>query len=321
MTNFTREIKSFLSFQKLWNNSNNDGNSFLHEIKNNLIEKGKAFLTIRKDQITVYYNGNRLCNMYSPDFEPTVSELFLPLLRSPILMNRVNKTMNDYEYVNESEWKRKARIGSNAEGIEYHFSNIWPEICLNITAHQTAESYQVSKLYKYSPLNPNNKSSIVLLDVEAVFAVPGTRKSERIDLVFYHKEERRLIFVEAKGLWDNRLFPNNKKDPKIIDQISRYEAILKDPQERANSKIQYNRVIDYYNKLGGTHLEPIGDKDPILGLLLFGYSDAERKDKDGDLAKVKKMLNKEKIKCYNIGDTGSFTDKTIIAMYNRFNTK
>ena len=36
-----------------------------------------------------------------------------------------------------------------------------------------------------------------------------------------------LIFVEAKGLWDDRLFPKNKNKPEIIDQMSRYEAILK----------------------------------------------------------------------------------------------
>ena len=103
--------------------------------------------------------------------------------------------------------------------------------------------------------------------------------------------------------------------------MSRYEAILKNPQERANIKTQYNRVIDYYNSLGGTHLEPIEDKEPLLGLLLFGYSDAERKEKDGTLAKVKKMLKKKKIKFYNVGNTASVTDNTLVALYNRFNAK
>jgi hypothetical protein len=97
--------------------------------------------------------------------------------------------------------------------------------------------------------------------------------------------------------------------------MSRYEAILKNPQERANIKTQYNRVIDYYNSLGGTPLEPVEDKDPLLGLLLFGYSDAERKDKDGTLAKVKKMLKKEKIKFYNVGNTESVTENTLVALY------
>jgi hypothetical protein len=321
MTNFSREIMNFSKFEMQWNNLNIGANSFLQEIKDKLVKKGEALLTVRKDQVTVYYNGNRLCNMYSPDFEPTVSELFLPLLRSSLLIKRVNKTVNDYEYINEDEWKRKAHIDANAEGMAYYFSDVWTEICSNITSHQTPESYQVSKLYKYSPLNPNNDAPIVLLDVEAVFAVPGTRKSERIDLVFYDKEEQQLIFVEAKGLWDDRLKPKKNNPPEIIDQMSRYEAILKNQQEKANIKTQYNRVIDYYNKLGGTHLNPISDKDPTLGLLLFGYSDAERKDKKGSLAKVKKMLKKEKIKHYSIGDTDSFKSKTLIAMCKRFNTK
>lgn len=321
MTNFTKQIQNFSNFENAWNNQNNCSNTIMNDIRTNLIEKGKALLTIRKDQTTIYYNGNRLLNMSGPDFEPTVSELFLPLLRSRILMNRVQKNADDYEYINETEWKKRARIGANDNGVEYLFSNIWPEICSNIMAHQTPESYQVSMLYKYSPLKPNNTSPVVLLDVEAVFAVPGTRKSERIDLVFYNKVEKQLIFVEAKGLWDDRLFPKNKNEPEIIDQMSRYEAILKNPQERANIKTQYNRVIDYYNSLGGIPLEPVEDKDPLLGLLLFGYSDAERKDKDGTLAKVKKMLKKEKIKFYNVGNTESVTENTLVALYNRFNSK
>ena len=126
MTNFSREIKNLASIKAQWV-SNGD---FLNKIKTDYVEKGKAILTFRKDQATVYYNGNQLCNIAGPSFTPTVNELFLPLLRSNILEKRSTCGNDKHEYIEESEWKIKADIQES----KIHFSDILSEICSNITA-------------------------------------------------------------------------------------------------------------------------------------------------------------------------------------------
>ena len=199
MTSFTRKITDITALKSKWDAQ--DG--ILCKIKKHIVDNGDTLLTFRDEQATVYHNGNQLCNMTFPDFEPTISELFLPLLRSNILENRLSKNNSKYKYITEQEWKDRA----NLKETSYTFADVLTEIQSNIKAHETPESFFVSKLYKYSPLNPKNDSPIILLDIEAAFSAPG-EKENRIDLVFYHKEEKRLLFIEAKGMWDNRLFDN-----------------------------------------------------------------------------------------------------------------
>ena len=89
MTNFTRKITDITALKSKWDAQ--DG--ILCKIKKHIVDNGDTLLTFRDEQATVYYNGNQLCNMTFPDFEPTISELFLPLLRSNILENRRSKKL------------------------------------------------------------------------------------------------------------------------------------------------------------------------------------------------------------------------------------
>ena len=306
MTNFTRKITDITALKSKWDAQ--DG--ILCKIKKHIVDNGDTLLTFRDEQATVYYNGNQLCNMTFPDFEPTISELFLPLLRSNILENRLSKNNSKYKYITEQEWKDRADLKETS----YTFADVLTEIQSNIKAHETPESFLVSKLYKYSPLNPKNDSPIILLDIEAAFAA-SEEKENRIDLVFYHKEEKRLLFIEAKGMWDNRLFDNKNNTPEIISQMTNYKKLLNDPEEKGNLKCQYNNVINNYNILGNLNIPFIGDNDPILGLLIFGFDAADKKS-----AKMKEMisnLNSYQIKFYCVGDTKNITNNTLKAFYKK----
>ena len=186
MIGFARKIDNINDLKHLWDAPS----GFLDKIKASISNTGDMLLTFRENQATVYYNGNKLCDIASTDFTPTISELFLPLLRSSILENRLTQNGSNYKYINEQEWKNLAKI----KDTSYTFADVLTEIQSNIKAHQTPESFLVSKLYKYSPLNPGNDSPIILLDIEAAFTVSG-EKENRIDLVFYHTEEKQLIFI------------------------------------------------------------------------------------------------------------------------------
>jgi hypothetical protein len=94
-------------------------------------------------------------------------------LRSNILENRLSKNNSKYKYITEQEWKDRA----NLKETSYTFADVLTEIQSNIKAHETSESFLVSKLYKYSPLNPQNDSPIILLDIEAAFAASEEKES------------------------------------------------------------------------------------------------------------------------------------------------
>lgn len=299
VSNFTREIQDFSRFKNHWEN-----NVFLKRINTDLVKCGKALLTFRNDEASVYYNGNRLCGLVSPNFEPKINDLFLPFTRSEKINNK-----KQGEYMTETEWKDSIGIANS----KYSFDVVLPEILSNITFYQTKESFQVTGLYSYSPLNSNNTSSIILLDIEAAFSATS-QATDRIDVVLYHIEERRLIFVEVKGLWDDRLKSKKGNSPEILIQMENYQKRIN--REESNIKIQYDRVIDYYNALSGRNMPHIGENAPLLGLLLVGFKD---NDKDSQKRKnVKTLLHKANIKVKDIGDTAHITEKTLFDLYEKF---
>lgn len=306
MTNFARKITDITALQKQWNAQ--DG--ILSKVKKYIVDKADMLLAFREEQATVYYNGNQLCNMTSPNFDPTISELFLPLLRSNILESRLSKNGSKYKYISEREWQDRANI----KNTSYTFADVLTEIQSNIKTHETPESFFVSKLYKYSPLNPKNDSPIILLDIEAAFVASG-EKENRIDLVFYHKEEKRLLFIEAKGFWDSRLFDKKNNAPEILSQMTCYKMLLNDPKEKENLKYQYNNVINCYNSLGNLNIPFIEDNNPLLGLLIFGFNiDDKKSDK---MKKMLSILDSHQIKYYCVGDTRSITNNTLLEVYKK----
>ena len=298
MSNFTRGI-DFMRFKSHWR-----GDEFLKRIDVELIRNGKALLTFRNEGATVYYNGNRMCSLAPSYFEPKVNDLFLPLLRS----RRMDYNTQE-RYITEHEWIKDTRLNDT----DYSFADVLPEILSNITYHQTKESFQITGLYPYSPLNITNASPIILLDIEATFSATG-ESTDRIDVVLYHTGERHLIFVEVKGLWDDRLKSKNGNTAEILFQMENYQKRIDDEQD--NIKTQYNRVIEYYSNLSGKNIPLIGDKIPLLGLLLVGY---QNNDKDSQKRKeVKTLLRSKNIKFKDIGDTANITEKTLLDLYDKF---
>ena len=87
-------------------------------------------------------------------------------------------------------------------------------------------------------------------------------------------------------------------------------------REQGNIKVQYDRVIDYYNALSGRNIPHIGEETPLLGLLLVGF---KTNDKDSQKRKdVKKILRAANIKYKDIGDTANVTETTLLDLYEKF---
>ena len=295
MSNFTRQIDDMKALQK---QLTTDG--FLQAINRELIQTGRAFLAFRNDEATIYYNGNQLCNLSgSHGYETMVYNHYLPITRSHTLSGHLKK-----EPYTIGQWREN--IGSG----KLSFESVIKEILDNLEKESSPESLQSSRFYRFSPLNTKTTPEIVLLDIEAAFS-SSDEKTDRIDLVFYHRKDRRLMFVEVKRLSDPRLDPKGKESADVIDQLTRYQRRLKTEEQQITS--QYNNTIDYYNTLSKGNLPHVSPElPPLLGLLLVEFNRSAIKKKN----KVREMIKRKGFKSYAIGDTSNVTEvSTIAAIY------
>ena len=304
-SNFRRNITDFTSFENQLQN-----NDFLQIEYRDYVQQGTAMLTFRDEEATIYYHGNQLCNLkaapqQSVSFLPTIYNRYLPLLRSQVISTNLKA-----ENYLESTWLEKAKISG------YSYSSVLPEILDNINKDSSPESTQVSRFYKFSPLNCRNNSEILLLDVEAAFSCTG-EKTDRIDAVFYHTGKRRLMFVEVKRLSDSRVQEKKGAQAEVIQQMKGYQDTIRN--EKTNIIAQYNCVIDYYNKLSKSkkQIPAIADVEPLLGLLLVEFTSSQ-KDQEKKKAVIS-TLKQENFNVYAIGNTNHMTEEsTLAAIYSKF---
>ena len=295
MSNFTRNIGNMKALQ---NQLNTDG--FLKAINSDLIQTGRAFLAFRNDEATIYYNGNQLCNLPgSQGYEPMVYNHYLPITRSRTLSKKQKKEPYTIE-----QWQ------NNIDSEKLSFERVFNEVLDNLEKESSPESLQASRFYRFSPLNTKTTPEIVLLDIEAAFS-SSDEKTDRIDLVFYHRKDRRLMFVEVKRLSDPRLDPKGKESADVIDQLKRYKDRLETEVQQITS--QYNNSIDYYNTLSGGNLPHVSlESPPLLGLLLVEFNQSAIKKKN----EVQEMITRNGFKWYAIGDTSNVKeDSTMPAIY------
>lgn len=306
-SNFKREMQDFSELKKQLND-----NAFLQVIYSALLQTGRALLTFRKDVATVYYKGRQLCTMQrkSKDeqmYIPTIYNHYLPIIRTETLnKNKAKTTYSETQYLSENKGN-------------HTFVSVLPEILDNLEKEVDDEAYQVSAFYRFSPLVKQNSATVVLLDSEAAFAETG-EKTDRIDMVLYHTVKRQLIFVEVKRLSDKRLYVQpGSSEAEIIEQMKRYKKRITDEKDKI--KAQYDRVIEYYNQLSGKNLQPIGDGEHLLGLLVVECSEVECFDRNRASAAFQDLctsLEANDIKMHTYGQAKNATPGTLLSIYNTF---
>lgn len=298
MSNFSRKITDFDLLRDVLAK-----NPFLNQVTRDLILRGEAFLAFRQDQATIYYKGNQLCHLRADKaYIPRIYNHYLPLTRSRTLTGFQRKEPFSLE-----DWR--ASTGQ----ANLSFEEVLPEILDHLEKESSPEGFQASNFYHFSPLNSRESHEIILLDIEAAFSESG-QKTDRIDLVFYHKVHGHLLFLEMKRLVDPRLYRKTKdKVPKVIDQLTGYKNRLE--AEFQNINRQYNQVIDYYNILAGGNIPPLAlDSKPLLGLLLVDFKGNDR-DQEAK-RRVQKMIEENHFKVYSLGNTvHASTDSTLKAIY------
>jgi hypothetical protein len=284
MSNFTRKI---INVENLI--SKFEENDFLKEAKKRIISN-KVMLTFRNKEATLYFKGRQLCNMKeNKNFEPSIYGKYLPIIRSIESDNEKCYSENEYRE------KLSEKIQCNAK---INFTDVLPEIYDYLYFEKDDEASFAAELYKFSPFNTDK---IILLDIEAAFA-ESEESTDRIDLVFYHTEEKRLLFIELKRLNDDRI--NNRE---VIEQMKRYKTRITNEKDLINQ--QYNNVIDYFNKFCNKNIPHIENKTPLLALLVTEYNKAEERSEK--MKSIKQLCEENNIVFSQRGDIKLEKDATL----------
>ncbi len=148
-----------------------------------------------------------------------------------------------------------------------------------------SEAANVSVIYSshsYTKLDNN----LVVLDIEASFSAEirgsdDNKKQDRIDLVLFNKKEGEIKFVEAKLFSNKEIWSEEKKKPKVVDQIKRYEEQLN--KRRSEILEAYKEHVEILNTLFHVKLPDPKEINEKVTLLIFNYDSYQEK-------KIKELL-------------------------------
>lgn len=258
------------------------------------IVHGEVFPSIRNNVMHFYYKGGRLFE-YTDKFKTNIKYGFVP--------------DESYDYIVESDLKNIVPVKDFAKGYK-----VIKDRC---SAYCHIEALGVSALYKDSAWRKKAcQGDIVLLDIEAMFSrndnenVNGAEsiddkiapkyRHDRFDIVLYNNKSREIRVFEAKHFSNNELWSNN--EPRVIEQIQRYENVIKDREKEIISA--YTQQIEIMNNLFSKSYEAPKTICKRMGLLIFGFD-------TNQMTKITEQYKKRNVSIYKIGDVKKISASTL----------
>ena len=218
------------------------------------IREGAVLPAVRKDKISFYYKGGRLFTYNKSGFETHIKYCVIPESNS--------------DYIKEPDLKGIT--------IATSFYDQYKEIKTRCELYSGGEANAVSALYKGSCLSD---SRVIFLDTE--IALYTNSDKDRIDILLYDKESRKLCFCEAKLFSNPEIWAHENQKPKVCKQIDKYDKKIDTHYD--DILAQYTNYISILNKLFGTDLPAPTSLHNKTGLLIFGFDSFQRE-------KIKKLL-------------------------------
>ncbi len=242
------------------------------------IQKGIVFPCIREGRIDFYHKGGKLFQYDRNGFKTHIKYASV-----------IEKNKRDYLTENE--------LGSCQ--LVSDFVKGYGRIKENCKNYSGVEGVGVSDIYsKQSYIF--KKSGVVVLDIEVAlrYDVPD-KNYDRIDILLYNLDEKKLKFLEAKHYSNPELWTTTQAS--AANQIKRYEdQILSRRMEIISG---YNQYIVIVQKLFGASLPIVEEVDCKVPLLIFGYDSDQR---SGRLKKLTVDNPKfDDINLYPVGNAGN----------------
>jgi hypothetical protein len=239
---------------------------------------GHVFPAIRRNSVDFYYKGGNL-------FSFKEKGKFETHIKYASIFNF------DGDYIREDYLSKIKPIASFIEGYE--------RIKENCARYASVETNGVSNIYSRHSYVSRPSDNEVVLDIEISFrAAIGGRHQDRIDLLLFNKEEKRLRFYEAKHFSNKEIWSKTGRKPQVVEQVSRYKAQIN--QSSAEIIKAYTQYIQVVNDLFDLKLEPPQTLDAEVVLLIFGFDRDQLKGRFRTLLETDGSL--KNIKYYAIGN-------------------
>ena len=237
------------------------------------------YIEIRKDNyINVYYYGGSLAKIeYLDNFVASTHQKYLGH-KIPLRKKSNVKGAFIYELL-DLETLDKIKISEIKNRIKNDYLQ-------KINAEKPAEKWIQGKLIK------ENQNYI---DSEFQFNQDQDIGKLRIDLV--ELSNNILSFIELKGIFDNRLINDekrNQKTPEIIEQMNKYKLFIHKYEE--NIIEYYQKLIEIKNSLGLTSIDKTKirlNKNPKL--IIANTYNKKTKKRDERICDIENLLKKNDI--------------------------
>lgn len=246
------------------------------------IREGAVLPAVRQDKISFYYKGGRLFTYNKSGFETHIKYCVIPESNS--------------DYIKEPDLKGIT--------IATSFYDQYKEIKTRCELYSGGEANAVSALYKGSCLSD---SRVIFLDTE--IALYTNSDKDRIDILLYDKESRKLCFCEAKLFSNPELWAHENQKPEVCTQVARYDDKI--DTHYYDILAQYTNYISILNKLFGTDLPAPTFLHKKTGLLITGF-DGSQKEKINRL-----LINDGSLNGISNYRTGKLEGKQICTFFNK----
>jgi hypothetical protein len=280
-------------------------------------------LCIRKDYLNVYVDGQSLFqidwNTQNKEMYVTTHPKYLvdPALKKPVVFDGGEFHISSIKPLAESYEKGKtlarmktaARIysGIEKEGVQKVFRANAKVVDLEIALSKSADREDIG-----------DES-----EADGSATAKNRAKAKRIDIACFEEIDKKihLCFWEAKDYGNAELWASGNASPPVVDQVSGYKELI--GSYRCDIKESYRTVAknlvclakmaDREDQLGKLIKRVADGEDffvdcpPKVGVVLFGFSEAERR---GDRHKLMlKKLQREGLAVVARGKPGGMTLK------------
>jgi hypothetical protein len=251
------------------------------------VRSGEVFMAIRNRYIGFYHKGSNLFNYKNGQFQ--THKKFAAVI----------DTTSDY--ITQDELATASLIKNFVSG--------YGNIKKLAEQYGNPEGSLVFKIFRdHSYAMPQN--SIVALDTEVVFeSLSDVEKSvnDRIDVLLFDKNEKKLKFIEVKRASDSRISSPVNKEPEVVAQMARYNAQIVDKRDEILK--QYANYMSYVNQILGIDLPDPEKMANTAGLLVTDFDRPVQKD-ESHKKKIKKLKDAG-LEIYEIGKTSSVEPITL----------
>jgi hypothetical protein len=209
------------------------------------------FPGIRNNLIDFYYKGGRLFKFDDRGFQTHIKY-------AAVIEKDTKDYLTEKELVNYK--------------LATDFIKNYQRIKENCSKYAGIEANGVSEIYHRHSYVGREKG-IVVLDIEvSLKSIDPDSNQDRIDILLYNVDERKLKFVEAKHYSNTEIWSTSQA--KVIKQIKRYEAQIH--SKKKDIIDEYNKYIDIANTMFSGSLPYVDDIEDKVTLMIFGFDNDQK---------------------------------------------